>query len=547
MDKSSKRINGQDFKILLEAGYSLLDQNTKLINELNVFPVPDGDTGTNMRVTFLHGIKALDDSENISDITEAFARGALFGARGNSGVLLSQYYKGISLYLKGKADASVKDLLDAMKAGYDCAYNCTLVPTEGTILTVAREGYENVVTLINDETTIEELLKYIVEAMKISLDNTPNLLPVLKESGVIDSGGKGLLTIYEGFLSHFNGEVKKTSDFSFHEEHNGDLVLDFTKFNENSVLDYGYCTEFLLQLLASKINISSFELGDFIKEISPIGDSIVATVTGTIVKVHIHTKEPDRILKIAQKYGEFLTIKIENMSLQHNSIKSNERIPLAIISIANGDGIISTFKELGCHIVLNGGQTMNTSIEELLTAFKEANADNIILLPNNPNVLLAVNQAKEIYKDSKIYVAPTITLQEGYSALSMMMGSEEDPEVLFKQIQDGHGRIYNGFVAKSFRDSKLDGITTNAGDYVESIDHKIVGANKDIVDAVVELFEKIPDIDNKEVAFSFYGQSINEEIIEQIQERLSDKYPYLEVGFIPGKQDVYDFLFGIVK
>ena len=387
METNLTRINGETLKELLEGGYALLEENTKIINDLNVFPVPDGDTGTNMRVTFLNGLKAIGEYETVSDIMQAFARGALFGARGNSGVLLSQYFKGISEGLKGKEEVSIIDFLHSMSNGYRCAYTCTLVPTEGTILTVAREGYENVVTSVNSQTTLEEFLSLVVEAMKVSLDNTPNLLAVLKESGVIDSGGKGLLTIFEGFLSAVSGKKPVKVNTSFHDDHSGDLVLDFSKFNENSVLDYGYCTEFLLQLLVSKVNISSFELANFVDEISPLGDSIVASVTGTIVKVHIHTKEPNRVLGIALKYGEFLTVKIENMSLQHNSLEQkHERQKLAIISIANGDGIISTFKNLGTSIVLNGGQTMNTSIEELLTAFKEANADNIILLPNNPNI-----------------------------------------------------------------------------------------------------------------------------------------------------------------
>ena len=386
-------INGLTFNEMLEYGYKNLCAHYKAINDLNVFPVPDGDTGTNMKLTYKNGLKTIsDESAPVGIIADEFARGMLFGARGNSGVLTSQYFRGFADGVKDKQELSAHDFARAMKRAYRNAYSACVDVAEGTILTVAREGIENMTFDEGDDYIA--FLKKVISAMKISLDNTPELLPVLKENGVIDSGGKGLLTIFEGFLYFFTGqEISNVEEeVPAKNKNKKEDVIDYSAFNENSVLEYGYCTEFLLQLQNCKIDIPSFDLQEFIAFLQEHGNSLVCFQTGSIVKVHIHTKKPYEVIEYAQKFGEFVTFKMENMALQHNEKihgemeKKQERKHLAYISIAQGDGLIDLFKELGSDIVLNGGQTMNTSVAEMVDAFRFANADEIILLPNESNM-----------------------------------------------------------------------------------------------------------------------------------------------------------------
>ena len=542
-------LDGITFKKMLLSGYESLEHDYKLINDLNVFPVPDGDTGTNMKVTYYSGLLSIKEETELGKVAALFARGSLFGARGNSGVLLSQYFKGMSNALAGEVKINANHFARALIDGYKLAYKCAINPVEGTILTVAREGIENVKNQIDDNTDFGTLFEKMKNSMIVSLENTPNLLAVLKESGVVDSGGRGLLSIFNGFVNFFTGkESTMNIDYLKEDEHHdmNSNDVDLSAFNENSTLDYGYCTEFLLQLLTSKIDIPSFDVNKFINDISELGDSLVVTMEGSIVKVHIHTKTPSNVLSFAQKYGEFLKLKIENMALQHNEIiKQKERRKTAIISIALGDGIINTFKELGSTLVLNGGQTMNTSTEEIVYAIKEANADNVILLPNNSNILLACKQAKELVDNVNVYIVETKTIQEGYYGLSMMMGSEDDPKVLVEQINNGKDLMKSAFVAKAIRDYKYQDVSGHTGDYVGYFDKEIVCNSNDLLECANKLIDSIEDIEDKEVMFIFYGESVSDENANLLKEQLEEKYPYLEIGLIDGDQPVYDLLIGV--
>ena len=539
-------LDGQIFKKMLISGYENLEEDYKLINDLNVFPVPDGDTGTNMKVTYYGGLLAIKEEENLGNIAQKFARGSLFGARGNSGVLLSQYFKGMALYLDNKDQVNALEFAESLVSGYKTAYKCAVNPVEGTILTVAREGIENIKNQIDQDTDFETLVLKIKDSMIVSLENTPNLLAVLKESGVVDSGGRGLLSIFNGFVRFFTGEKTGILNLEEHIDHKDNTPeIDLSLFNENSVLDYGYCTEFLLQLLVSKIDIASFDLDKFIEDISPLGDSLVVTQAGSIVKVHIHTKTPSNVLTFAQQYGEFLKIKIENMALQHNEVLHHKRKKTAIVSIALGEGIINTFKELGSSIVINGGQTMNTSTEEILQAIKDANADNVILLPNNSNIILACKQAKELCENTNVYIVESKTIQEGYYALSMMMGSESDPDVLVEQMNAGKNLMISAFVAKANKDYSYPTHSGKAGEYVGYLDETILSGSNDLFETTMSLIDQIEDIDNKEVMFLFYGENVDEEMANKIKEMINDKYPYLEIGLINGKQPIYDLLIGV--
>ncbi len=546
-------INGGTLYEMLKYGYRNLVAHYKQINDLNVFPVPDGDTGTNMKLTYANGLKTIsDDDADVGQIIDEFARGMLFGARGNSGVLTSQYFRGFADALKNERELTVSRLSQALVSAYLNAYKACVDVTEGTILTVAREGIQN--TKIENGDTFETVFDKVVNSMRVSLDNTPNLLAVLKENGVIDSGGKGLLTIFEGFLTFFKGEeISEISVEEVKEEKKKDEEsIDYSAFNENSVLDYGYCTEFLLQLLHSKIDISKFDIDSFIAWMQEHGESLVCFQTGTIVKVHIHTKKPYEVIEYAQKFGEFVSFKMENMALQHNNVikeeekKMGERKKLAFISIAQGDGIIDLFKQLNCDIVLNGGQTMNTSVSEMIDAFKYANADEIILLPNESNMCKAAHQAANLYKDSKVRVIETKSIPQGYYILTVRLGLEEDKN-LFYTLKESLSGVTPLMVFKSGKDANVNNEVAPKGSYVESIRHKLVGYKNDRKEATLELLSKVDNIAEGGVMFVFYGQMVSDDEANEILAAINGTYPQLETALVPGKQDVYDLLFGIIR
>mgnify|MGYP002855444148 CR=1 FL=1 len=550
-------IKGHDFYELLNCGYRNLVAHYQAINDLNVFPVPDGDTGTNMKLTYANGLKSItDDSSTVSKMSDEFARGMLFGARGNSGVLTSQYFRGFADALANVTELDVKTFSVAMISAYKNAYSACVDVTEGTILTVARESIENIINTLAKEENFISFLNKVVGAMRLSLDNTPNLLPVLKENGVVDSGGKGLLTIFEGFLSYFTGkEISGGEEEPILNNHGASGLtttsIDYSAFNENSVLDYGYCTEFLLQLLVSKVDIQMFDIQDFIEKIQKFGDSLVCFQAGTIVKVHIHTKKPYEVIEFAQKYGEFVAFKMENMALQHNNVVKNETVKkkkrkkVAVVAVAQGEGVIELFKDLNCDVVLDGGSTMNTSVAELVDAFKFANADEIVLLPNETNMCKAAQQAAKLFKKSKVRVIETHTIQEGYSALSMRLGDEANGEECYQSLLEGAQSVLSCTVFKSGKDALIGDETAPKGAFVEAIGHNLVGYKNSRKEAVLELLENIENINEREILFIIYGKSLSEDEASEICDAINEKYPYLETGIIAGQQDVYDLLIGI--
>ena len=547
-------MNGSTFSELLNFGYKNLVAHLKIINDLNVFPVPDGDTGTNMKLTYSNGLKTItDDDASVCQIADEFARGMLFGARGNSGVLTSQYFRGFADSCKDKKEITVKDFALAMVAAYKNAYKACADVAEGTILTVARESIENTMPSVREEDTFESFFTKVVAMMRISLDNTPNLLPILKENGVVDSGGKGLLTIYEGFLAFVTGqEISVEIEEVTHKEEEKKPAIDFSAFNENSVFDYGYCTEFILQLLVSKGKIEDFSIDEFTNWMLAHGESLVCFQSGTIVKVHIHTKKPYEVIEYAQRFGEFVTFKLENMALQHNEIIKNEekrqqeRKKVAVIAIAQGDGIIDLFSEqLHTDMVINGGTTMNTSVSEMIDAFKYVNAEEIILLPNETNMIKAAEQAAELFKDSKVYVVPTHKIQEGYAALNMYMGDEASGQEVYDNLKMGAESITPLTVFKSGKDAKISGKVAPKGSYVGSKNHKLLAYAPRRTAATLRLLSKIEDITSHEVVFIIYGQMVEDEAAEELVSAINETYPNLEVGLIKGQQDVYDLLIGL--
>ena len=550
---NTNKMNGSTFNELLEYGYKNLLAHLKIINDLNVFPVPDGDTGTNMKLTYQNGLKTIaDEGAPVHIIADEFARGMLFGARGNSGVLTSQYFRGFADSVKGKKEITVSDFRDAMVAAYKNAYKACADVAEGTILTVARESIENAIPSLREEDTFESFFTKVVNFMRVSLDNTPNLLPVLKENGVVDSGGKGLLTIYEGFLAFVTGQEISVESEELNKKNEGKSSIDFSAFNENSVLDFGYCTEFLLQLLVNKINIEEFKIDDFTNWMLEHGESLVCFQTGTIVKVHIHTKKPYEVIEYAQKFGEFVSFKMENMALQHNSLieedkkRQQDRKKYAVIAIAQGDVIIDLFQnQLHTDMVINGGTTMNTSVAEMIDAFKYVNADEIILLPNETNMIKAAEQAAELFKESKVYVVPTHNLQEGYSALNMHLGDEQNGEEVYENLKMGAESVLPLIVFKSGKDAKINGKVAPKGSYVGSKNHKLLAYAPRRTAATLRLLAKVPDIKEREIVYIIYGQMVEEEAALELVSAINETYPNLDVSLISVKQDVYDLLIGI--
>ena len=544
MEEKIYQLNGTQLIEMLKKGYEYLKKDYLEINDLNVFPVPDGDTGTNMKITYENGLASIRESLDASEVMADFAKGTLFGARGNSGVLLSQYFQGIAVSLHGLKEIKVSDFVSAMDNGTVFAYKCAVNPTEGTILTVGRESVANIKSRVFDKDDFGHLFTMIVEEMSASLNNTPNLLKVLKDNNVIDSGGKGLLSIFEGYLSYFTGDELPVSQD--HGEFLETSKIDFANFDVDNVMQFGYCTEFLLRISRVKNGSLNVDLDAFRKSLEQFGDSLIVTQNGTIIKVHIHTLNPGLVIGFAQKYGEFLTFKMDNMDLQFNSLKKKSvRKDKAIIAIAQGEGIIELFKELGCDIVLDGGETMNTSTEDIINAFKAANADDIVLLVNNPNIFLAAKQAIELYSQSNVYLVDSKSIQQGYFALSTMMQdgtAEEIYEVMQEQIQN----IDVAFVAKTSKDSLTNGVTSHKGDYIGVLNGKIMNANLDRLDATCELFKNIPDIEDKEIAYIFVGEDVSEDEAEELKANLEDLYPYLDIGLIYGKQRIYDYLIGVV-
>ena len=434
-------LNGALFADMVRGGAGNLRANAKVVNDLNVFPIPDGDTGDNMSLTMAGGDAVLRDiaSDSISYIAEKLAGGMLLGARGNSGVILSQLFAGIAKGLSGVERADAAALGNAFKAGVKQAYAAVMTPTEGTILTVAREATDYAVARITPQTTLEEFFSDFIREMRASLKRTPDLLPILKESGVIDSGGAGLVYVIEGMSKILHGE---TVDAAPEAPASKVSTPDLSAFTADSEMTFGYCTEFLLQLQNSKVDADGFPAQKIANELAAMGgESIVCFKTGTVIKVHVHTMTPGSVLAHCQKYGEFLTLKVENMALQHSEASVENRFEakkpakqehkaFGVVAVASGEGIKDTFLSLGADVIVEGGQTMNPSSEDFLAAFEEVNADTVFVLPNNSNIVLTARQAAGLYQNADVRVLNSKTVGDGYAALTMLDFESGDADAI---------------------------------------------------------------------------------------------------------------------
>ena len=556
--KISKYITGLLFAKMVRGGASELRTNAEEVNKLNVFPVPDGDTGDNMRMTIESGIAAIEnlDSDDLADVMKVFSHGMLLGARGNSGVILSQLFAGMASSLQNSTQADTVAFAKSLQRGVEQAYSSVVTPVEGTILTVAREATEYAVSRLTPQSTIRSLLRDLVKEMKRSLDRTPEILVALKEAGVVDSGAAGLLYIMDGFNRVFNGEEIPEADVAPVAAPAGAAVLD-TSFGPDSVMTYGYCTELLLQLLRKKVDIDTFDVEPLKQYLLSIGDSVVCFKTDSIVKLHVHTKSPEKVLKYCRQFGEFLTVKIENMSVQHsdNALENPENteekaeqkkdIPRkkhAIVTVSNGVGLSAIFRELGADEIVEGGQTNNPSTQDFLEAYAKINAEHIFVLPNNSNIMMAADQSAELYEDAKIHVLPAKNIGAGYAAISSADLESQSVDEIIEVMTEAIGRIETGYVSPSIRDAEMNGITIAEGDTIGIIAKEIVTASADRLVATTELIDKLITED-RFVLTCFYGKDSDAEEREKLESLIAEKYPDIETYFLDGTQEIYPYIF----
>ncbi|MBO7148782.1 MAG: DAK2 domain-containing protein [Clostridia bacterium] len=549
------KIGGRLLKDMIIGGAGLLKANADEVNRLNVFPVPDGDTGDNMRRTVEGGIMAVSaiDTDDVSEAMNTASRGMLLGARGNSGVILSQFFAGIAKGLSTVSEADAKTLADAFELGVKQAYSSVMTPTEGTILTVAREGVEYASSRVDEDSSVNDFFADLLSEMRASLDRTPDILPVLREAGVVDSGGAGLLYIIDGLARVLNGE-EITDESAKIESSPAKTAALNTSFGADSEMKYGYCTEFLLQLRSAKTNIDEFDIEELKEFLSGIGDSIVAFKNDSIVKVHVHTFNPDKVLAYCLVFGDFLTVKIENMSVQHTDLeeeKAEEKKPVVlentkkygVVAVSNGEGISSLFKELGCDEIVEGGQTQNPSTHDFLDAFDRIPAENIFVFPNNSNILLAARQAALLYTRSKIHVIPSKNIGSGYAALASLDFDAETPDQVVTCAVEAMKRVTSGYIAPSIRDAKINGVLIYKGDTIGIIEKEIVISEKDRTNAAVKLASRLLDSPDKFMLTVFCGKDASEEDRALLEKGITEKCPDAEIYFNDGGQEIYPFIF----
>lgn len=556
---SNKKISGDLFKKMVTNGAIHLKNNHKEVDHLNVFPVPDGDTGTNMQMTMMAGIKEVKtvNSDSIVDVSKILSRGLLMGARGNSGVILSQFFRGVYAEISkiNNGSVNIKEFIQALVGGYQMAYRAVMDPVEGTILTVVRESAERVLKEQKNLNTIEDVLKVYLEQAKESLIKTPELLPVLKEAGVVDSGGAGFVKIIEGMLmaleGHILNEVEQIQQEQQHNEYVGAHNLGEIE------IKYGYCTEFIVQLYDWK----SFDINSVREPLEQMGDSLVVVTDDDLLKVHVHTDQPGVALTLAQKFGELKTIKVENMRSQHSNITGQEHhhhshekttetkeakkepSKYGVIAVAQGKGIKTALKELGVDVVIDGGQTMNPPTEDFVKAIQSIHAENIIILPNNSNVILTAEQAAKITEGVNIAVLKTKTPAQGYSALIQFDPTLELDENI-ETMQEVIENMKSGEITYAVRDTEMNGIQVKTGDFIGISKSKLLVSTPNRLEAIKELLTQLIDEDS-EIVTIFYGLDVSTEEIEEVEAFVSTLNGDCEVEAIPGEQDIYSYILSV--
>ncbi|WP_281829794.1 MULTISPECIES: DAK2 domain-containing protein [Lactobacillus] len=545
-----KEIDSTQFRDMVRVATHRLGKNAEFVNSLNVFPVPDGDTGTNMNLTIESGAKAVSEnpSTNVSDLTESLAKGMLMGARGNSGVITSQLFRGFYKATQGMKTLNAQELSNAFTNGVTTAYKAVMKPVEGTILTVARVAAEEGATKANDTDDVEEVMKAVVEGAKKALKTTPDLLPILKQVGVVDSGGQGLLFIYEGFLEGILGE-------NFADQYQpdaGEMDEMINAMHHRSVqsqlatqdIKNGYCTEIMVDLTADVPNKKPFDLDEFRKHLSGIGDSLLAVSDGDVAKVHVHTEHPGEVFQYGSQFGQLGKIKIDNMRIQHETIvegdeDKQESVDFAVIAVASGNGIRKLFESEGVNRIISGGQTMNPSTADIIDAIKKSGAKQAIVLPNNGNIIMAAKQAAEV-SDIPVGIVPTKTISQGLTAmLSFDPDASVDDNV--EAMTENLDTVVSGEVTQANRDTTINDVEIHKNDYLGIVDGDIKIDNADLIKATTETVEKMLD-DDTEIITIMYGRDANKEQAEKVVSALKAEHDDLEFEIHDGGQPVYNFL-----
>ncbi|WP_042356283.1 DAK2 domain-containing protein [Bacillus rubiinfantis] len=553
-------LDGKRFADLVIHGANHLSVNAKMVDALNVFPVPDGDTGTNMNLSMTSGAKEVKNNvqEHVGKVGVALSKGLLMGARGNSGVILSQLFRGFAKAIENKAVISGKEFALALEAGVETAYKAVMRPVEGTILTVAKDAARKGVQAAEKSEDIVEIMEAIVTEAKASLKRTPDLLPVLKEVGVVDSGGQGLVCVYEGFLAELKGE--KLSDTailpSMNELVNAEHHKSVQAHINTEDIVYGYCTEFMVKFEADKVVKHPFKEEMFRNDLSELGDSLLVIADDELVKVHIHSEQPGEVLTYAQRYGSLINMKIENMRQQHSNIVGETKTDLVsnrqtapkeqqeygIVTVSMGAGIADLFKSIGAHAVIEGGQTMNPSTEDIVKAVEQVNAKKVFILPNNKNIIMAAEQAVQV-SNHEIYVIPSKTVPQGLSAL-LAFNPSADVKTNEAAMNDALSHVKTGQLTFAVRDTQIDGLEIEKDDFMGIAEGKIVVKNKDKLTAAQELLSQMLDEDS-EILTVIYGEDVTNKEIESLSRYIEKHYADLELEIHNGKQPLYSFIFSI--
>ena len=536
-------LSAREFFVLLTGGYKNLQSQCEYINSLNVFPIPDGDTGINMLSTLKGGLDNVVLSDDLNQTMLSFSKACLFTARGNSGVIFAQFLRGVSKATEGYSTMSPKLFVEAFKLGAEYAYSAVIKPVEGTMLTVLRECSEFLQENLSKLKTFTSLFNVLLPFAKKSLFNTPNLLPVLKEAGVVDSGGAGLVTFFEGFLNALNGQSVATN-------YNTKSIPKDKHVLSSKEMQFGYCVEFLLQLMDSKCDLDNFSLNSMTEYLQTIGNSVVVVRDEDIVKVHVHTFEPEKAIGYARKSGELINVKIENMSVQHNNLmNANQtqkiRKKIAVVAVANGDGISSFFKKTGADVIIDGGQTNNPSTNDFIDAYAQIDAEYVVVLPNNKNVLLSARQSASLYTDAQVKVIESKSIAEGYSALSMADYDTTDIDVFLKSMQNSIDKVTTAYVSVAIRDCVSNDLEVKKGKFVGLTGDQILSCDENRVDCFKKLIKSIPEVDEKETLVAFYSDDVGENEIALLEEFLLEEYPLFDVAFIKGGQGVYDYIISL--
>lgn len=551
-----KTINGQILKNMLISGSNNLYNHYPEVDALNVFPVPDGDTGMNMNLTLTSGAKEIQNrtDNDIYDIARTFSRGLLMGARGNSGVITSQIFRGFAAGLEGKEEANAVEFAEAWEKGVEVAYKAVVKPVEGTILTVIRESSHYLHENVKNSMTIEKAMDLLIAEAKESLKRTPELLPILKEVGVIDSGGAGLLKIFEGMKAALEDNFIERNQATATDKESPLVAAGASMEDE----EFGYCTEFIMSLGPDSVK-KPFNEKRFTNILASRGNSLVVVRDEDIVKVHVHTMTPGQVLNYAQQFGEFLKLKIENMTEQHHALETGATVEAhedlvkeekpkqkyALVAVSSGDGLDQFFNDIGITNIVKGGQTMNPSANDFVEAIKAAHAENVYIFPNNSNIVMAASQASEMIEDEdiRVFVIPSKTIPQGITS-AIMFNPETNPEDNFNEMKAALKTVKSGEITFAIRDTEINGLSLKKDDFIGILEKDIVVANKDKIQTLYDLLDKMIDEDSSLITL-IIGKDVKEEEVDTIRDTLEEKYSDLDLDIRSGLQPVYSFLIGV--